>query len=490
MRIAVIGAGPAGLTAALQLSRSGASVDVYEASSQVGGLARSIDLWGQRVDLGPHRFFSTDARVNRFWIDIVGSDYTMVERLTRIYYQGKLFHYPLKPLDVFAKLGIVETARSILSYANQGLHRPSKMSETPSFETWVVSRFGRRLYETFFRTYSEKLWGIPCTELSEDFAAQRIRKLTLSDAIQNALFRRNQTKHRTLADCFAYPLRGTGEVYERIARQIVATGGRILLNHPVSQVVIDGQRVTGLRSVNGLEVPYDHVISTMPITLLINGINGVPKPVSDAASKLTFRNTVLVYLEVEDPSLFDDQWLYVHDSKVQIGRVTNFRNWGTPISSHNTTSILCCELWCNHADATWNANDPDLVKQVSTELQQIGLLNGQRICNSHVVRIPRCYPVYRIGYRNHVDTISEFLQSIGGLSVIGRYGAFKYNNQDHSILMGLLAAENVMHSNSHNLWNLNSDFDSYQEQAFITRSGLVPTPIAERQMEACQYGVG
>ncbi len=477
MRIAVIGAGPAGLTAALELAKGGASVDVYEAGPQVGGLARSLDLWGQRVDLGPHRFFSTDSRVNRFWLDVVGSDYVLVERLTRIHFKRKFFHYPLKPFDVFTKLGIVETSKTLISYLKQFFKQVSNELDEPSFEAWIVRRFGRRLYETFFKTYSEKLWGIPCTELSEDFAAQRIRKLTLRDAVSNAMFRRTKTEHRTLADCFAYPLGGTGAVYERIASQIVAAGGQILLRQPVLNILTAANRVTGVQSTDGVEVPYDHVISTMPLTLLVNGLKCAPQSVRYAATQLSFRNTVLVYLEVEDPDLFRDQWLYVHDSDVQIGRVTNFRNWGTQPNS--STSILCCELWCNHADSTWSASDRDLSNQVISELRQIGLIESQPIRNSHVVRIPRSYPVYRIGYQQQVDTISNFLQSIEGLSVIGRYGAFKYNNQDHSLLMGLLAAENVLHSRHHNLWDLNSDFESYQEQSLITNSGLVTTQTSD-----------
>ena len=483
MRVAVIGAGPAGLTAALQLSRGGASVDVYEAGSQVGGLARSFDLWGRRVDLGPHRFFSTDARVNQFWKDIVGSDYVMVERLTRIHFKGKLFQYPLRPLDVFSKLGFAETSLTLLSYAKQWLHLGLRETGLPSFETWVVRRFGQRLYETFFKTYSEKLWGIPCTELSEDFAAQRIRKLTLHDAISNALLRPKKSEHRTLADCFAYPLGGTGTVYERIASQIVALGGQVHLAHAIDEVLSEDGRVTGVRSTDGPVVAYDHVISTMPLTLLTKAMSNVPQSVHDAADKLAFRNTLLVYLEVEGTNLFEDQWLYIHDRAVRVGRVTNFNNWGITDPT-SKTSILCCEFWCNHTDPAWTASDNELAEQANSELRKTGLIKDQRICNSHVVRIPRCYPIYRIGYRQHVDVLSEFLQSIAGLTVIGRYGSFKYNNQDHSILMGLLAADNVLHAQHHNLWDLNSDFESYQERSLITQTGIMRTQSCQ-EMEAC-----
>ena len=483
MRIAVIGAGPAGLTAGLELAKGGIAVDVFEASSQVGGLARSIDLWGQRVDLGPHRFFSTDARVNRFWLDVVGSDYHLVSRLTRIYFDGKFFDYPLRPLNVFTQLGIAETTLTLLSYARQCLGLNAK-ADQPSFEAWVTRRFGKRLYETFFKTYSEKLWGIPCTELSEDFAVQRIRKLTLRDAVGAALFPSKKHEHRTLADCFAFPSQGTGMVYERIADRLSAAGGQVLLNSPIRHVqTVDG-RVTGITTADGIEHAYDHVISTMPLTLLVQGLNNVPQSVLDAVDQLKFRNTVLVYLEVADPKLFRDQWLYIHDARVRVGRVTNFSNWQMAQQTDPPSSILCCEYWCNHTDETWTASDEQLASQAVAELKLIGLLPTS-VHNSHVVRIPRSYPVYRIDYRQHVNVVSDFLRQIQGLSVIGRYGSFKYNNQDHSILMGLLASENILQRTRHNLWELNSDFESYQEDSYISETGLVVAKSLELMEASC-----
>ncbi len=480
MRIAVIGAGPAGLTAALELTKAGVAVDVFEASSRVGGLAQSIDLWGQRVDLGPHRFFSSDARVNRFWLDIVGRDYHLISRLTRIYFNGKFFDYPLKPVNVFGQLGIAETAQILLSYLRERL-RPKRKPDEPSFEAWVTRRFGKRLYETFFRTYSEKLWGIPCTELSEDFAAQRIRKLTLSDAVGSAIFPSKRNQHRTLADCFAYPTQGAGIVYERIAERLIATGGQVLLNSPIRQVRTVDSRVTGITTADGQEHTYDHAISSMPLTLLVQGLSNVPPAVLDAVEQLKFRNTVLVYLEVADPQLFRDQWLYIHDARVRVGRVTNFNNWHATASP---SSILCCEYWCNNNDATWCASDEQVAAQAVAELKLVGLLLSP-VQKSHVIRLPRSYPVYRIGYRQHVDVVSSFLRSIHGLSVIGRYGSFKYNNQDHSILMGLLASENILQRTCHNLWELNSDFESYQEDSHISEAGLIMGKSLDLMQAGC-----
>ena len=366
---------------------------------------------------------------------------------------------------------------SVLSYAWQGLRMSSKNAPA-SFETWVTRRFGSRLYKIFFKTYSEKVWGIPCTELSEEFAVQRIRKLTLRGAVRNALFPTKKVLHRTLADCFAYPKHGTGMVYERIAERLSAAGGQVFLKCPIGQVLTRDGRVAGLTTVDGTRASYDHVISTMPITLLVKGLNGVPQHVVDAANQLTFRSTILVYLEVTDPQLFRDQWLYIHDTGTRLGRVTNFSNWQPPGQPRPTTSILCGEYWCNSDDAVWRTSDRELSSQATSELKQIGLVHTG-VQNSHVIRIPRSYPVYKIDYRQHFNVVSDYLKTIHGLSVIGRYGSFKYNNQDHSILMGLLAADNVLNSCRHNLWDLNADFDAYQEESYISETGLVTGKAAE-----------
>lgn len=468
--VVIIGAGPAGMTAAYRLARLGVGVVLYEASPHIGGMARTIDLWGGRVDIGPHRFFSSDRRVNELWLEVVGTEYEMIDRLTRIYYRGRFFLYPLKPFDALAKLGPIEALRCLGSY----LRTARRGDEADaSFETWVVSRFGRRLFEIFFKTYSEKLWGIPCGELDADFAAQRIRGLSLWGAIANAIRSGRGNRHKTLVDRFAYPVGGTGTIYRTMAERIANSAGVIRVSSPVEQVLIRNGRVAGVRLQDGTETPATRVVSSMPLTLLVERLDEAPAEVLDAARALRFRNTILVYLHVDATDLFPDNWLYVHAPDLAVGRITNFRNWSTSLHPPGQTTILALEYWCDADDNEWRWDDRELIERAKREIDATGLIDGATVVDGTVVRLPRCYPVYRRGYARHVDVIRRYLSSIKGLQVIGRYGAFKYNNQDHSILMGILAAENIAHGAEHDLWKVNADYDTYQEGTRITETGLV-----------------
>jgi protoporphyrinogen oxidase len=468
-RVAVIGAGPAGITAAHELSKKGYEVHVFEASGNVGGLSRTIDLWGQKIDLGPHRFFSTDTKVNEAWLEVVGTDYKMVNRLTRIYYKKKFYYYPLKPFDALKKLGVGTAFLCVLSYMKE---RVVPVKKDGSFETWVIGRFGYRLYSIFFKTYSEKLWGIPCSELDEDFAAQRIKKLSLFGAVWSAMFSGGKTKHKTLVDQFAYPLGGTGMVYERMGEAIVQNGGKVHLNTPIQKVNNSGLKVNSITTNSGEELFFDEIISSMPITHLVRNLNEVPETVKTAISNLKFRNTILVYLKVEGEKVFPDNWLYVHANDLQMGRITNFSNWVPEINQGQKSTIVALEYWAYNEDQLWGATDEELIRLGKEELKKTGLVNDMEISEGFVFKIPKCYPVYGRGYKEPLKVVESYLGSFEGLSVIGRYGAFKYNNQDHSILMGLLAAENIADGTKHNLWEINTDYDNYQERSTITATGL------------------
>jgi protoporphyrinogen oxidase len=468
-KIAVIGAGPAGITAAYELAKAGLPVDLYEASDKVGGLSKTIDLWNQKIDLGPHRFFSNDSQVNKVWLEVVGKDYRMVDRLTRIYYKKKFYYYPLKPFDALFKLGVGTAFMCVMSYFKQRI-APTK--QDGSFETWVIGRFGYRLYSIFFKTYSEKLWGISCKDLDEDFAAQRIKKLSLFEAVKNALFKSKKNKHKTLVDQFAYPIGGTGMVYERMKTFIESNGGRVLLSTPIKKVNSENNSVTGIELVSGEHVNYDHVISSMPITHLVNNLNGLPEEIKTATKELKFRNTILVYLKVEGQNVFPDNWLYVHASDLQMGRITNFSNWVPEINNGEKSTVVVLEYWAYDVDEIWKKPNEELIELAKLEFEKTGLGKGFPVSEGHVVRIPKCYPVYQKGYKEPLQKVEKYLTSIEKLSVIGRYGSFKYNNQDHSILMGLLAADNVINNKKHNLWEINTDYESYQEKSTITASGL------------------
>lgn len=460
-KVVIIGAGPAGLSCAYKLAEAGREVEVYEAGPYVGGLARSFDLWGQRVDCGPHRFFSQDKIINDFFKEVVGEDYTMVNRLTRIYYNNKFFYYPLKPLNAFANLGPFTVLQVLISYFYQ---RIAPIANPTTFEEWVTNRFGKKLFGIFFKNYTEKLWGIPCSKIDADWAAQRIKKLSLWEAVKNAFLGDKEKKHKTLVDQFAYPKYGTGSIYEKMKVVIESRGGKVHLKNPVQKVLINGNgKAEGVELVNGEKVFSEFVVSTMPLTLMVKGLSNVPQNVTEACNKLYFRNTILVYLEVEADGLFPDNWVYVHSPEVQHGRITNFRNWCPTLYNDKKTTILCLEYWCFDKDPIWTASDAELGKLAKEEVKKIKLVpQNANIINSHVVRLGKCYPVYETGYEKTLTVVQNYVNSVNGLLAIGRYGAFKYNNQDHSILMGLLAAREILTGKNQNLWSINTDTE-YQE---------------------------
>jgi len=458
------------MTAAYCLSRHDVDVAVFEATPHIGGLARSLMLWGHVVDLGPHRFFSADDRINQLWRDVLGAEYAFVERRTRIHYRKRFFDYPLRIGNVLANLGPLDVLRALASYGWQ--KAAAKSAPQDSFEAWIVSQFGRKLYEMFFKTYSEKLWGIPCSELDADFAAQRIRGFSLGAAVLAAMGV-GAGRHKTLADVFAYPLGGSGAAYHRMADAVMQRGGTITRSCPISRVLVSGGRVCGIERADGQRVACDHVVSTMPLTLLVKSLEAVPAPVLDCVERLRFRNTILVYLRIRATALFPDQWLYIHSSHVAVGRITNFRNWVPGLAGDDHSTVLALEYWAYDEDAMWSADDAALIQRAERELAQIGLLGAAVVMAGHVIRLPRCYPVYAKGYRATLAPVITYLRTIANLWPIGRYGAFKYNNQDHSLLMGLLAADNITKGAGHDLWAVNTDYDRYQERAeHAPRAGL------------------
>lgn len=470
MKIAIIGAGPAGMTAAYVLAKNNIKVDIYEASNQIGGLCCSFDLWNQRVDLGPHRFFSSDKKVNELWLDVVGNDYEMVDRLTRIYYKKKFFNYPIKIGNVVSNLGVLESAACVFSFWKEQVF--GKKADS-SFEEWVKGRFGNRLYTMFFKTYTEKLWGIKCTELDADFAAQRIKKLSMYETIKNALLSGKGNTHKTLVDQFAYPIGGTGAVYEKMADYVAKNGSSIYMESPVYRIVTDNGNVTGIELIDGRYKAYDHVITSMPYTSMVRRLPEVPESIIQKTKLLTYRNTVIVYVKVDSTSVFEDNWLYVHSTDLHMGRITNFRNWIPSLHGSEKKSILALEYWCNTDDDMWSWDDQTFVKLAKEELVKTGLVKPSLIEDGFVYRINKSYPVYSRGYKAILAPIEEYVASIKGLHAIGRYGAFKYNNQDHSILMGMMAAENILGKANHKLDEINSDYETYQESYIVTKTGLV-----------------
>ena len=465
MKVLIIGAGPAGLSCGYELVKAGVEVEIYEASPFLGGMARSFDLWGQRVDMGPHRFFSREKHINEFFTTLVKEDYTILNRLTRIYYRNRFFHYPIKLFNVLRNLPPTTIFMILWEYLRVQIF-PYKDPKT--FEDWVSNRFGRKLFEIFFKHYSEKLWGISTSRIDADWAAQRIKSLSLWEAVINAIFGNKGDKHKTLLDQFAYPNEGTGTLYERAAEFIRAHGGTVNLEIPVKRVIQDeAGKVTGIELKDGRIVTADRVVSTMPLTVMVKGLKDVPADVISAAEKLYFRNTILAYLEVDSQDLFKDNWIYVHSPEVKHGRITNFRNWSKELNRDKKTTILCMEFWAFDNDPIWKESDENIAELAKKEIHMVKLVPPQtKILKSYILRVPKCYPVYETGYQVNLKKVENYLDTVENLLPIGRYGAFKYNNQDHSILMGILAADKITQGLTTDLWKINTDVE-YQEEARI-----------------------
>ncbi|MBY0385731.1 FAD-dependent oxidoreductase [bacterium] len=446
-KVAVIGAGPAGLAAAYRLQLAGVQVDLYESQPSVGGFCRSFELWGHTVDLGPHRFFSSNEKVNQFWFSAAGKEFAWVPRQTRIFYNQRYFEYPLRILSTFRLLGLWESFRCLLSYFVAVIFASKKDEH---FENWVVRRFGRRLYEIFFKTYTEKLWGLPCHDIDPDFAYRKIRKLSFFE-VSKRFFK----KKDTFVDTFAYPHQGTGAVYEKIAQRFIKKGGNLKLNTPMEALRVDQDQFY-LTSQSQTAV-YDHVISTMPLTQLIRQLPSVPESILQTARSLSFRHTILVYLYVEEKNIFSDNWIYVHAPNIRFGRVTNFNNWSPSSSSTAEGTVLCLEYWCSTNDEMWRWTDSQLGEFAKKEWREAKISSRSTIKDFHVIKLANTYPVFRLGYKAQVEQIKNYLQTTyPHLCTIGRYGAFKYNNQDHSLLMGLRAAEQYLFQQKDNTADVNA----------------------------------
>jgi protoporphyrinogen oxidase/putative flippase GtrA len=464
--IYILGAGPAGLAAAYTLVQQGQTVVVVEREDQVGGLAKSIEYQGFILDYGPHRFYTKLTPVLKLWDEVLGSEQVTVKRLTRIYYGRKYFNYPLKAAEALAALGMVETVRILSSYLQSRLF-PNRNPK--NFSEWVTARFGSRLFEIFFEAYTEKLWGIPCAEISADWAAQRIKGLSLLKAIRSAILG-NDGKVKTLIDQFQFPRLGSGQLYDKISDHLQAQGQLILLNTEVVRLHHQDQKVTDItlrNCVTGEECTTScgGVISSVPINHLLGQMIS-PQPQRStlaAAASLKFRNTILVYLIVEGNQLFPDNWLYINEPSVQVGRVTNFANWSPEMLPNQQQTPLCCEYWCNFGDPLWEQSEAAMMQMAEQELRRIGLLQDQPVSGGFIVRLPRTYPVYTGNYQAALTEIQAYLQQFQNLQLVGRYGAFKYNNQDHSLLMGIMAAENVLTPGKHDLWAVNSDSEYVEE---------------------------
>jgi protoporphyrinogen oxidase len=468
-RVLVCGAGPAGLTAAYQLAQNGTPVIVVEGSSEVGGLARTSRYKQYAFDIGGHRFFTKVQAVQRLWTELLGDDLIDVPRLSRIHYRGRFFQYPLRAVDAVLGLGVWRSFRVLLSYLWSRLN-PSPVEE--SFEQWVSNRFGSELYRIFFKTYTEKVWGIPCTEIRAEWAAQRIQGLSLARALLSATpLQRRSSEIRTLIDEFKYPRLGPGQMWERCRDRIRAYGGEVRLQHRVERFETNGRRVTAavVATPDGeRRFEAEHVVSTLSLQSLVRAFGDqAPKSVRAAAERLSYRDFILVALVVDRSDLFPDNWIYVHTPGVAVGRIQNFNNWSAAMVPVPDTTVLGMEYFCFKGDALWNQTDAELIALATRELKTLGLANGARVQDGTVVRVPEAYPIYNSTYRDSVQTIRRFVDPLQNFHTVGRNGMHKYNNQDHSMLAAMLVVENL-HGASHDVWSVNCDVE-YQEEVRLNR---------------------
>jgi protoporphyrinogen oxidase len=469
-KIIIIGGGPAGMVAGYEAVKNGLKPTVLDDHPDSwGGIARTMNYKGYLFDIGPHRFFSKSREILDFWDEVLKDDLVIRNRLSRLYYNGKFYYYPLKVTNALFNLGVFTSFVAFLSYVKSRLF---PIKEPKLFEDWVSNQFGKILYETFFRSYTEKVWGISCKELSADWAAQRIKGLSLSNAIKNALFpnlgKKKDKVIKTLTSTFFFPKKGAGQMWTRCAELIEKKGGNCYLGASVFKIEHDNCIITRCyaRTKDGDKCyNVDELIASMPIKNLINAMS--PKPPENvlvAANDLKYRDYLIVILLVNAKGLFDDNWIYIHDPSVKLGRVPNFNNWGSDMIYDQNHTCLGLEYFCFEGDDLWNSTDEKLIELGKKEISKIKLANASDVFDGHVVRQPKAYPVYDDHYKKNLEIIREYLGKFENIQLVGRNGTHRYNNMDHSMMTGMLASRNIVKGKRiYDPWMINVDAQYHEE---------------------------
>lgn len=475
--VLIVGGGPAGLSAALEAQRLGASVTVLERLGQVGGLCRTIEFDQCRFDIGPHRFFTKNSEVKALFDDVLGSDSVTVRRKTRILHDGTFFDYPLTPVNAMLGAGVRRGVTIGASYAYARVRDLFAPNTPGNFEQWVVQHFGRELYATFFKTYTEKVWGLPCSQISVDWASQRIRALNLGSALRSALAG-NAAVIRSIVSEFSYPRLGAGQVYRKMADSIERGGGRVVTGINVRKIRRQGPRLISMTAdgpAGQYEFEADRFLTSAPLTDVIQMMDDpAPEPVIEASRSLRYRDHISVNLIVRG-NPFPDNWMYVHSGDVAVARIANYRNFSTEMSANSGLSPITAEYFAWPSDELSAASDGTLVARATDELGRLGIVDPADVVNAFVVRSSGAYPALDLDYRGHVEAIRTWIDGLDNLTPIGRTGMFKYNNQDHAIATGILGARKCMGYGQLDPWLVNIDAEYQEAERTDQQAVLVPS---------------
>ena len=471
--VAIIGAGPAGLTAGYLLTKQGFSVAIIEKDeTYVGGISRTVEHEGYRFDIGGHRFFSKSQQVVDLWNEILPDDFIQRPRMSRIYYEGKFYSYPLRAFEALWNLGIVRSTWCMISFAKAQVF-PNKAVK--SFEDWTVNQFGHKLYSIFFKTYTEKVWGMPCDEMSADWAAQRIKGLSLWSAVIDGLKRslglnkapNDGMQTKTLLESFRYPRLGPGMMWDAARDKVLASGkGEVLMGHALKQLASDGHggwRLTASHDGGETVIKARHAISSAPMRELATRLHPLPQS-SLAAAQLRYRDFLTVALKIRSDDLFPDNWIYIHDSKVKVGRIQNFRSWSPEMVPDAGVACVGLEYFCFEGDGLWSMSDDGLIELATREMAILGLVSAEQVIGGTVVRQEKAYPVYDEDYASHVAAMREELEGkYDSLHLVGRNGMHRYNNQDHAMMTAMLSVENIKAgSRVYDIWCVNEDAEYHE----------------------------
>jgi protoporphyrinogen oxidase len=460
--VIVIGAGPAGLTAAYESLKKKLHPILIEKSVQVGGIARTESYKGFRFDIGGHRFFTHFEEIQRLWEEVLKKDFIKVSRTSRIYYKKRFYKYPLSLFNAISNLGILEGVLILMSYIRAKMQRHTRED---TFEEWVSNRFGRRLYQTFFKTYTEKVWGVPCSEIRSDWAVQRIQGLSLRKVLYDALVRGSQNGAKSLIRAFHYPIFGPGMMWQSMQKRIEQEGGEVYLRSEAIRMRWESNRIHAISiKQEGKETDLSGAtfISSIPLAELVRLLDPLPpEKVLNAAANLRYRDFILVGLILNRPKIFPDNWIYVHSPEVKVGRIQNFKNWSAAMVPDAGKTSLGMEYFCSEGDEVWDMPDAELVQLAKRELQKLRLAPGAVVEDGIVFRQPKAYPIYDSEYRRNLDVIKGFLSTINNLQTIGRNGLHRYNNQDHSMITAIMAVGNIL-GQSNDLWAANTEPSYYE----------------------------